>query len=70
MEDPHDEIMEEAVELISRAATLLGWSIAVHSCGKKKEFIDGIIVGHQKYIGGALDAFTAAEEKTSKKSDK
>lgn len=58
--------MEEAVELMSQAATLLGWSIAVHSCGKNREFIDGIIVGHQKYIDAALEAFDAVEESRKK----
>lgn len=67
MEELNDEIMDEAVELISQAATLLGWGIAVHSCGKNKEFIDGIIVGHHDYLDAALSAFTAAEEKTNKK---
>ena len=66
MEDFHDEIMEEAVELMMRAATLLGWKIAIHQCGKNKEFINGIVLGHPKYLDAALDAFRAAEKSKKK----
>lgn len=69
MDDLHDELMEKAVDLMAQAASLLGWNIAVHECGKNKELINGIIVGHSKYISDAMAAFDAAEaaEESKKK---
>jgi len=67
MDDFHDELMEKAVDLMAQAASLLGWNIAIHECGKNKEFINGIVVGHPKYIGSAIDAFDSAEAAEEKK---
>ena len=61
MEDGHDDLMDKAVELMLQAATLLGWGIAVHQCGKNKDFINGIVVGHPKYVADAIKAFAAIE---------
>ena len=57
-----DELVEAAIENIAKAADLLGWNIAIHKSGKDGEFVDGIIVGHQKYLDRALDAFDAIDE--------
>jgi predicted RNase H-like nuclease (RuvC/YqgF family) len=55
-----DEIIEGAVEQIIKAADLLDWTINVHST--KTGMVDGVMLGHPKYVDKALEAFDAAEK--------
>lgn len=54
-EEIADELVDAAVKKMLETADLLGWDVSVHE--RDEEAIDGIIVGHPKYLEKAVAAF-------------